>query len=166
MVVREYDYIKGSTAVKPERKIREKKHNNKKRGLHKLKRNKQLLEQQKQRKNNRKYAATIAAMIFTFGCITILGDSRVYKMQKNVTDLNSDIKKMQEENEALKVKLLKFSSLSNIEESAVANLGMVTPNQGDTIKIDFSEDYFASLKTHDEPVKKQSIISKLMSLVK
>lgn len=166
MIVREYDYIKGSTAVKPERKIREKKQNNKRRGIHRLKKNKQLLEAQKQRKNNRKYAAAIAAMIFTFGCATILGDSRVYKMQKNVTDLNSDIKKMQEENEALKVKLLKFSSLSNIEDNAVSTLGMVTPSQGDTIKIDFSEDYFASLKTHDEPIEKQSMISKLMSLVK
>lgn len=163
LVVREYDYIKGSTAVKPQRKISEKKQNNKKQGIYRLRRNRQLLEQ---RKGNRRYAGIIAAMIFTLGCITILGDSRVYKMQKQVTDLNSSIKKMTEENEALKVKLLKFSSLSNIEESAVNSLGMVTPNQGDTVKIDFSEDYFASLKNEEDTIKSESIIDKLMSLVK
>ena len=86
-------------------------------------------------------------------------------MQKEVTDLNSAIKKMNEENEALKVKLLKFSSLSNIEESAVNSLGMVTPNQGDTVKIDFSEDYFSALK-NENTIKDESMIDKLMSLVK
>lgn len=51
---------------------------------------------------------TVVVAIFTLGCITIAGDSNVYKMQSQTSTIESQIKQAQEENEALKVTLLKF----------------------------------------------------------
>ena len=76
------------------------------------------------------------------GVITISGDSKVYNMQRKVSDLSTQINQTQEDNEALKVKLLKFSSLSNIQEKAGTKLSMFIPNKEETVKIDFSQNYF------------------------
>ena len=87
----------------------------------------------------------VVAAIFTLGSVTIAGDTKVYNMQRQVTQLNSSIKTMKEENEALKVKLLKYSSLSNIEGNASTKLGMYIPSSSDVVKIDFSENYFNNI---------------------
>ena len=50
-------------------------------------------------------------------------------MQRKISDLNTQINQTQEENEALKVKLLKFSSLNNIQEKAGTKLSMFIPNK-------------------------------------
>ena len=167
MVVREYDYIKGSTAANPSRKSRVQKPDKKLKELQRSKKNKNIRLKNK-KVSDRKYMLTIAIFIVSFGCITILGDSKVYKMQRQVSDLNTEIKQTQEENEALKVKLLKFSSLSNIQENAETKLGMAITSKEDIVKIDFSEDYFKDIKKDDDTNKNEpkGLFSKLMSLVK
>ena len=92
-------------------------------------------------------------------------------MQKQVRELNTEINQMQEENEALKVKILKFSSLSNIQESAEAKLAMVMPEKKDTIKVNFSDNYFKNVKEDNESEEnhkenKSGIISKLFGYAK
>ena len=116
MAGREYDYIKGSTVSAPERKSRVRKPDKKYKQIQRRKKiqNRNTLLRNR-RKNDRKYILTVAVVIFSLGFITISGDSKVYNMQKKVSDLNTQINQTQEENEALKVKLLKFSSLNNIQ---------------------------------------------------
>lgn len=163
MVVREYDYIKGSTATNPSRKTKigktyKKSQQNKK---------KRKLQIKNRKKNDRRYVLTIAIVIFSLGCITVWGDSKVYVMQKQVSDLNTQIKQTQEQNEALKVKVLKFSSLSSIQEKAETKLGMAVTSKQDIVRIDFSDNYFKDVNLDDVSKKKErNLFSKLMSLIK
>ncbi len=169
MARRQYDYIKGNTALAPERKKRVQKPDRKYKQIQRRKKlqNKNILLRNK-RKNDRKYVLSIAIVIFSLGFITISGDSKVYNMQKQVTDLNSQIKQTEEANEALKVKLLKYSSLNNIEKNASNKLSMVVPKKDETMKIDFSQNYFTDLKSNvsDNNTKETNLFSKLLSLIK
>lgn len=167
LVVREYDYIKGSTATKPERKNGVQKTDKKYKKFQRNKKNKNIRLNNK-KVNDRKYMFSLSIVIFIFGCITIFGDSKVYTMQKQVSDLNTQIKQTQEENEALKVKLLKFSSLSNIQENAEAKLGMIVTTKENVVKIDFSDDYFKDIKEENDTNQNEakSLLSKLMSFIK
>ena len=169
MARREYDYIKGSTALAPERKRKVQKPDKKYKQIQrrkKLQSKKNLLRNN--RKNDRKYVLTIAVVILSLGFITISSDSKVYNMQKAVTDLNTQIKQTEEANEALKVKLIKFSALNNIEKNAGTKLSMIVPHKEETIKIDFSQNYFKDLKStvSENNVKETNMFSKLINLIK
>ncbi len=166
----EYDYIKGSTATKPARKSNVQNPNREYKETRKVKQDRKARLKIK-KKNDRRYVLSVAGIILCFGCATILGDSKVYNMQKQVRQLNTEIKQMQEENEALKVKILKFSSLSNIQESAETELAMVMPENKDSIKVNFSDNYFENVKDEDKSEENQKendsgIISKLFGYKK
>lgn len=49
----------------------------------------------------------------------------MYNMQKEVINLDSQIKVVNDENEALRVELLKVGTLDNIKSQAEERLGMV-----------------------------------------
>ncbi|WP_396127975.1 cell division protein FtsL [Clostridium sp.] len=163
---REYDYIKGNTVLAPERKRRVRKPDKKFKQIKRRKAKNALLKNR--RKNDRKYMMTVAVVIFTLGVATIAGDNKVYSMQRNVTDLNAQINQAQETNEALKVDLLKFSSLSNIEKKAEGNLAMYVPKKEEVVKIDFSQNYFSDLESNSSGrnTKESNIFSKLINLIK
>jgi len=166
---REYDYIKGNTALAPERKTRVRKPDKKYKEIQRRKNitNKNILLRNS-RKNDRKYMLTVAVIIIGLGFITISGDNKIYSMQSKVSKLNAEIKLTQEENEAIKVKLLKFSSLNNIEQNASNKLAMFVPKKEETVRIDFSQNYFEGIKptnTESNP-KKDTLFSKLISLLK
>ncbi|WP_322020497.1 hypothetical protein [Clostridium butyricum] len=99
---------------------------------------------------------TVVMVILGLGCVTVAGDSKIYKMQKSVTTLENQISSTSEENEALRVKILKYSSLSNIEESASNGLGMHIPHGDDVVKIDFSNNYFKDVTSNNHTVKKSN----------
>ncbi|MDO5518041.1 MAG: cell division protein FtsL [Clostridium sp.] len=166
MQERQYGYIRGNTAVAPERKQRTGKNNKKKNSVLRKKNKEKALIQSKI--NDRKYMFVVVAVIFTLGCITIAGDTKVYNMQREVTELSSTIKYMKEENEALKVKILKYSSLSNIEGNAGSKLGMYIPSSGDVVKIDFSENYFKDVTADKNTVKNanKTLFSKIADIFK
>ena len=166
---REYDYIKGSTALAPERKRKVRKPDEKYKQFQRRKKlqNKNTLLKNT-RKNDRKYLITVAVVIFGLGFITITGDSKVYSMQKQVATLNTQIKQTQEDNEALKVQLLKFSSLNNIQEKAKSKLAMSVPKKEETVKIDFSQNYFEDLKPNvsKNSTKETNFLSKFINSIK
>lgn len=166
MQERQFGYIRGNTAVAPERKPRISRNNkNKNSILRKKNKEKAIIAS---RKNDRKYMFLVVATIFTLGSVTIAGDTKVYNMQRQVTQLNSSIKTMKEENEALKVKLLKYSSLSNIEGNASTKLGMYIPSSSDVVKIDFSENYFDEITQEENASKnaEKSLFSKIADIFK
>ncbi|WP_294156633.1 cell division protein FtsL [uncultured Clostridium sp.] len=151
----EYSYgVKGNTAVKPLKKTT----------ICKPKKNSQIRRQKKndkknmfrrERQSDRKYIFTVILFVLGLGCITIAGDGKVYKLQNNVTTLENQINSTKEENEALRVKILKYSSLDNIEENAGNSLGMYLPHSDDMVKIDFSDDYFKDVNVNNTTVQKK-----------
>lgn len=167
---REYEYIKGNTVLAPERKRRVVRKPDKK--YTHIQRKKQLNNKntflKSKRKNDRKYLLTVAGVIVTLGFMTISGDGKVYTMEKKLGSLNTAIKQTQEENEALKVKIIKFSSLNNIEQNANSKLSMFVPSKKETVKIDFSQNYFKDLKpkSSENNTKDNSLFSKLINFIK
>ncbi|WP_186005576.1 cell division protein FtsL [Clostridium sp. DL-VIII] len=167
---REYDYIRGNTVLAPERKrkIVRKPDKKYKQIQRKRKIDSKILLEKKQRANDRKYLLTIAGIIVTLGFITISGDNKVYDIEKSLNTVNSQISQTEEENEALKVKILKYSSLNNVETNAESKLSMFVPSKNDTVKIDFSQDYFKDIKTKssESNTKGEGLFSKIISFIK
>jgi cell division protein FtsL len=165
---REYDYIKGSTVSAPERKSGVRKLDKK---YKKIQRRKNINNRntllRNRRKNDRKYVLTMVVIIFGLGFVTISGDGKVYDMQRKISNLSTQINQTQEDNEALKVKLLKYSALSNIQGKAETKLSMFIPNKKETVRIDFSQNYFENLKSNNSSNNtKETLFSKVMNLIK
>ena len=162
MLVREYDYIKGNTAVNPNRQGLEKQRENKEK-LEKIRkqRNKKIKEAQAKKRLG---VLQIAGVIFFMGFITISRDSKVYNMQRDVTKINKEIKLINDENEALRVDLLKVASLDNIKTNAEERLGMSVATKENTIQVDFSQNYFEDLESEitDENNTQKGLFSRLM----
>ena len=144
MVVKEFEYVNGNTVVKPERRSEEtdkKKYEELQRS--KRERNKRKREEEKKRRNG---ILQIAAFIFIIGMVIISRDSNVYSTQKELTNINSEIKVVRDDNEALRVELLKVASLENIKTNAEKKLGMVAATKENTIQIELPNKYFDNIE--------------------
>jgi cell division protein FtsL len=162
MIVKEYDYVRGNNAISPKRKSNEKdkkKYEELKRS--KRDRNKRKLEEQK---GIRKTAVQIACVIFFVGMVTISRDAKVYNMQKEVINLDSQIKVVNDENEALRVELLKVGTLDNIKSQAEERLGMVVATKDNRIQVEIPKDYLQDEddKKSNDKAKQETLFSKLM----
>lgn len=146
LLEKKYNYIDGSTVQKPLRREQ-------------LEEQRRREERRKREKNKRLKARAvknrwsimqIAALFLVLGVGTIVRDGQVYKMQNNLSKLGSEIKLTTAQNEALKVSLLKVSSLQNIEKEATSKLDMSIANKADVVFIDTSKDFLGSLKTEEQ----------------
>lgn len=162
MIVKEFEYIRGNTAVQPRRSSEpdRKKYEE----LQKAKRERKRRKLQEERLR-RKGIRQIALAIFVLGIITIARDTKVYSMQKSLADINKEIKLIDDENEALRVELLKVASLDNIKTNSESKLGMVVATKDEMIQIDLSENYFEDLeidKANEKNNEKSGVFSKIM----
>ena len=133
MVVKEYNYSNGSSALDPQRQ--------------RTSPNRKKSQQSKRNKTNKAAnrsllkrilindVAQIAAFILILGGITIARDAKVFSVQKQLSQINKDIKTLASESEALQVELLKSSSLEQIEAIAKDKLNMVSPTKESIIDI-------------------------------
>lgn len=146
MVVKEFEYVKGNTVRSPL-----KENEREKRKYEELKRSKKLREKRQfeQKKEIRKSLLQIAALIFVVGVAIISRDCRVYDMQKDISKLDTEIADVKDKNEALKVELLKVSSLSSIQENAEKKLGMTIATKENTIKIEIPKSYYDYVENAD-----------------
>ena len=128
MVVREYDYIRGNTALAPERKIKEQE----------VKRKKKQVKKEFDWKNNRIKIISSAVIVSILGVASLTIDSYVYKIQKNLSNLEVEMDVELAKSEAMKVDLLKVSSLDNINNVAINGLNMTYPDKSSSITIDMS----------------------------
>ena len=78
MGVREYDYIRGNTALAPERKVKEL---DKKRELQRKERERKAHQK---RKNLLVSGLTIATIMFTLGATTLYLDGKIHAFQKEL----------------------------------------------------------------------------------
>ncbi|MDZ5252808.1 cell division protein FtsL [Clostridium sp. LIBA-8841] len=132
MIVKEFDY-NGSSALKPQRKeqtVPSRKTYDKK---------KKKIEQQRRKKQKdkrvRKSVLQIVLLILVVGGVTISRDIKVYKTQQQLDSMNKQINSVITENEALKVQILKASSLDKIEDVAKNKLKMILPTKDDMVKL-------------------------------
>lgn len=153
MGVREYDYIKGNTALVPERQIKERVTKERK------------IQQRKKKSTQLKGKVTkdfmgMVFVMFILGGASLLIDGHVYTLQKELSNMEVKVSDQLEINEALKVDLLKISSIDKVKTTAEKELGMVYPGKEGTISIDMSKDYFSHIKEENE--NKSSFLAKLI----
>ncbi|MEG1004218.1 cell division protein FtsL [Clostridium sp.] len=168
MIVEEFNYVKGNTAVKPERKYDDIKRDKRYKDLEKAKKRRNKLAKA-QKKKNKSAALQIALVIFVLGVGTIWRDTKVYNLQSQIGGLNDQIKTVSSENEALKVDLLKNSSLKSIESSAKNKLGMITPVDAEKVDVDLSKNYLNGAGTdgvEDKESSDKGLLSKVMDVLK
>ena len=151
MVVREYDYIRGNTALAPERKIKEQE----------VKRKKKQVKKEFDWKNNRIKIIFSAVIVSILGVASLTIDSYVYKIQKNLSNLEVEMDVELAKSEAMKVDLLKVSSLDNINNVAINGLNMTYPDKSSSITIDMSKNYFDHIKDKKETNTKTGLIAKI-----
>lgn len=162
---KEYDYIRGNMAINPDRKYKDFNDDEKKQDLEraeKEKRRKLRALRDKKTKN----IIQVALVICVLGVFTVMRDGKVYKTQKELTDIKYEVKNVVAANEALRVDFLKFSSLDNIKATA-KSMGMTNPNNSEAITVDMTKNYFPEL-TEDTIAKKEkkNLFSKLMGAIK
>lgn len=144
MVNKEYEYIRGNTALNPKRKYDEVKRRKKRENLERQRR-----EQQRRERNAKKSVVKnilqVASIALVLGVLTISRDGKVFKMQNDLTNVKSEIKTVTAEGEALRVNLLKYSSLGDVK-SAATEAGMKIPQMDDTITVNITKDFFANIR--------------------
>ena len=132
MGVREYDYIRGNTALAPDKKIKETEK-----------------QRKKQRIQSKKRERAMKKNILIAGFTALFLDSKIHDYQKKLLILEENLKEEKDVNAAINVKMLKFASFDKIKSTAEDELGMIYPNSESTITIDMSKEYFSHLKTKE-----------------
>lgn len=162
---REYDYIRGNTAVNPNRKYKEVNNDRKNKEIERLEKEKRRRLRELRDKKT-KEVIQIALVVCALGVVTIMREGKVYKTQQELTNIKYEMKNVVAANEALRVDLLKFSSLDNIKATA-GSIGMINPNNSKSITVDMSKNYFPEL-TEDAAKKneKKNLFSKLRDALK
>ncbi len=79
---------------------------------------------------------------FIIGVTLVARYGILYSMQKDLSNINSHISEVEKENENLKVELVHYNNLSNIEKVAGQNLKMVPPDKDSAIYTDLSYNNF------------------------
>ena len=156
MGAREYNYTRGNTALVPERKPQYDK--NKKQKIKEELRAKKI---KKLKVNLISNVVGISALVCILGGITLAIDGSVYDRQNELTEIKEETAASSDINDALKVMLLKYSSLENVKNVAENELGMVYPNKDNTILIDMSKDYFSHI---NEEENKESFLDKIKGI--
>ena len=144
MGAREYNYTRGNTALVPERKPQY--DNNKKQKIKEELRAKKI---KKLKVNLISNVVGISALVCILGGITLAIDGYVYDRQNELTQIKEESEVSSDINDALKVMLLKYSSLENVKNVAENELSMVYPNKDNTIMIDMSKDYFSHISEEE-----------------
>lgn len=156
MGAREYNYTRGNTALVPERKPQYDK--NKKQKIKEELRAKKI---KKLKVNLISNVVGISALVCILGGITLAIDGYVYDRQNELTEIKEETAASSDINDALKVMLLKYSSLENVKNVAENELGMVYPNKDNIILIDMSKDYFSHI---NEEENKESFLDKIKGI--
>ena len=148
MGAREYDYIRGNNAVNPKRVNKEfdKQIDKKIEKKHLEDRRRQIQKQEKlKRKESVKSVLQVAVFALIFGLLTISMDTKVYKAQRELTNLKKEISTATAEGEALRVNMLKTSSIEDIKTLA-DELKMKTPTKEQVVTINVTKNFFGNLE--------------------
>ncbi len=160
-MVNEGNAIRGNTVLKPEYLPSIEQENEKKR-LKERAKNKRL--KQKRVKNKFKIIRNIV-FSFIIG-VTLVGRyCIIYNMQKELNSIKFNTNEMNNENENLKVELVKYNNIQYIEEFAVNKLHMFSPDKGSAIYTDLNKENIKSIDKKNEKQAPKKIWEKLTKIL-
>lgn len=148
MVEREYDYIRGNNATKPKINNREvEKQIEKQIERKKIEEKRRQIQKQDKLKRKEKVMSVlqVAAVALILGLSAIAMDGKVYKAQKELANLEKSISVATAEGEALRVDMLKTSSIEDIKKIA-DELKMKSPSQDQVVTINITKNFFENLE--------------------
>ena len=144
MVSKEYDYIRGNTVLNPKRRYDEERRKQERESI-----DRQRKEQQRKQREAKKAVVKnilqVASIALVLGVLTIARDGKMYRLQNDLSNVKTEVKTIKAENEALRVNLLKFSSLGDIKAFA-SKEGMKVSQKDDIIYVNTTKDFFANIK--------------------
>jgi cell division protein FtsL len=119
-------------------------------------------QQQKQQQQEKllialKYAGTLAAG-FTIAFTILFRYSSIYTTQKEIIEVTGEINNISEENENLRVQLIKYNNISYIEEVATKELKMVMPLAGNAV--------YCNLQSIELPLEEKNMKNGSITLLK
>lgn len=126
----------------------------------KQERNRRIKQKQRKRKLS---VIQVVALVFISGITLVWRDAKIYSMQKNLATTKREIETTRLKNEALKVDLLKVSSIEYVKTQAEKNLNMVEPQKNSAMAIDLSKDNFNLPK---ESTAEKNLISNFIDNLK
>lgn len=160
IVVNEDSIIQGNTVLKP--KYSPSKNNeSEKEKEEKKKRYKQI---NRRIKNKLKIIRNIA-LIFTIGITLVARYSIIYDMQRELNSIKSNINNINKENENLRVELVKYSNIMQIEDIAINKLHMVKPDKSMAVYTDLSKEIVQSTEKKKQVEEQQNIWNRLKKLL-
>ena len=162
MVLRdEKKYIVGSNVLSPNRDssaLERERYKELERA--KQERNRRIKQKQRKRKLS---VIQVVALVFISGITLVWRDAKIYSMQKNLATAKREIETTRLKNEALKVDLLKVSSIEYVKTQAEKKLNMVEPQKNSAMAIDLSKDNFNLPK---ESTAEKNLISNFIDNLK
>lgn len=162
LLQKEIEYIRGNTVVSPDKTQMNPDAEREYERLKKAKRDKKL-RQKLRKKEIKKSYTQIIIMTFVVGMIVIYGDNRIYKAQSQLNTLKRFISSIENENEALKVDILKTSSIADVRSAAENKLKMVSPTKSNVISVDLEKNNF-KIVSDNSINKNDGILAKIKRL--
>ncbi|MCY6354032.1 hypothetical protein [Clostridium sp. ZS2-4] len=102
-------------------------------------------------------------LAFTVGVILVYRYSLIYDMEKNIIDTKKEISAINAENENLRIGLLKFNNIKEIEKISVGQLNMIPKSKTNVVYIDLQKNNFKKVEENKE--KGGSFIEKLKKIL-
>lgn len=162
IVVDKKNLINGNTVLKPSNEPLRKKEKYDREKYKKLEESKkEALKslKEKQRKKKGKVLKYIAC-VFVVGMTIIYRYNMIYENQRKIKNIKAEINTFRENNDNLKIELVKYNSISNVEVTAKEELDMVKPSRADIIYCDLKKNNFVVEKPKVEE-KEENFMSKI-----
>ncbi|MCY6370359.1 hypothetical protein [Clostridium ganghwense] len=163
IVTNKKNAVSGSNALAPDyapsRGVDEQKHKE----LEKSKKEHIKINKQKQIKKKAKVLRNII-LAFGVGVTLVYRYCLIYNMEKNITEVKKQIAVVNADNENLKIGLLKYNNIEQIEKKATEQLNMIPRSRANAVQVDLGRNNFK--KTHENGVKKSnSFIEKIKKIL-
>lgn len=155
--------INGNNALAPQQVPSRQADHNKQRDLEKLKKEHIRINKQKSVNKKAKILRNIV-LCFIIGITLIYRYSVIYNMEKDILDVKSKISAVNAENENLKIGLLKYNNIKEIENSAVKGLSMIPKSGANIVYINLEKNNFKDF-SKAEVKKNEGIVEKLKKIL-
>lgn len=142
--------VNGSNALAPQRIPSKDRNTQQQRDLEKLRKEHQRISREKSINKKAKVLKNII-LLFVIGIALVHRYSMIYNMEKNIIDVKKQISNLNDENESLRIDLLKYNNIHSLEEEALKNLNMIPKSRINAIYINFDKNNFKNnLKEGEE----------------
>lgn len=102
-------------------------------------------------------------LAFIVGITLVYRYSLIYDMEKNITEIKKEIAVVNADNENLRIELLKFNNIEEIEKISVQQLNMIPKSKTNVVYIDLEKNNFE--KAEENMKKNGGFIEKIKKIL-